>query len=415
MLHPQTMHTQVPSSPMQSRQQKLLPPHVLLESILTKKEAPLNAVVLQCLPLLQEEEASLLQAWHQGRPALTSIVTTQLGRVGTILLPLENSHGEEQQQQHKVIQQACQAVALARACGARSVALSARLASQTNGGKLIQESQYVRAGHRPRLTTTDATTSAAALLNLEWVLARVARDLCRERVAVVVGPDPLASTCLRLLLATLPHPASLTLCALPDQDTPVEELVAELQASGFQGEMALCEMQGGGEEVPDVMYEATLFFGTSSLLDGLDMTRLRAGTLLFMLAGLSPLVSEPFLARMCTQEDILAPRADELTSSTPMQERRAFEKGSMLDLLVQTGEGGGVLTPYQIHSSLLAGLAVATLDVPSTLGQIDTKTAQGHYFALRRAGFRGTAPYLGMQTSASTYLTQFCARFRTRS
>ncbi|GHO57788.1 hypothetical protein [Ktedonobacter robiniae] len=197
-------------------------------------------------------------------------MTTQLGRVGTILLPL----GEEQQQD-KIVQQACQAVALARACGARSVALSARLAAQTNEGQLIQESQYVRAGHRPRLTTTDATTSAAALLNLEWVLARVARDLCRERVAVMVGPDPLASTCLRLLLATLPHPASLTICVFPDQDTSVEELVAALQAFGFQGEMVLCEMQGGGEGVPDVMYEATLFFGTPSLLEGLDMTRLR--------------------------------------------------------------------------------------------------------------------------------------------
>ncbi|GHO65572.1 hypothetical protein KSC_044640 [Ktedonobacter sp. SOSP1-52] len=411
MLHPssQTMHAQVPSSHMQGEQQKELPPHVLLESIRTKKEAPLDAVVLQCPPSLQEEEASLLQSWHQGRPALTTIVTTQLGRVGTILLPL----GEEQQQD-KVVQQACQAVALARACGARSVALSARLASQINGGLLIQESQYVRADHRPRLTTTDATTSAAFLLTLEWVLARVARDLCRERVAVMVGPDPLASVCLRLLLATLPHPASLTLCVFPDQDTPVEDLVTELQASGFEGETVLCEMQGG-EGVPDVMYEATLFFGTPILLEGLDMTRLRAGALLFMLAGLSPLMSEPFLARMCIQKDILAPQADELTSPMPMQELRAFEKGSMLDLLLQTGEGCGVLTPYQIHSSLLAGLAVATLEVPPTLGQVDTRTAQGHYFALRRAGFRGTAPYLGMQASASAYLTQFRARFRTRS
>ncbi|GHO76435.1 hypothetical protein KSD_42060 [Ktedonobacter sp. SOSP1-85] len=397
----------------QGEQQELPSSNVLLERVLTKSEAPLDAVVLQCLPSLQEEEASLLQAWQQGRPVLTNIVTTQLGRVGTILLSLENSLGEEQQQ-HKVIQQACQAVALARACSARSVALSARLASQTNGGHLIQENQYVRAGHRPRVTSTDATTSAAFLLTLEWVLARVARDLCRERVAVMVGPDPLASTCLRLLLATLPHPFSLTLCVFPDQDTPVEELVAALQASGFEGETVLCEMQGG-EGVPDVMYEATLFFGTSSLLEGLDITRLRAGTLLFMLAGLSPLVSEPFLARMCIQKDILAPQADELTSPMPMQERRAFEKGSMLDLLLQTREGCGVLTPYQIHSSLLAGLAVATLEVPPTLGQVDTRTAQGHYFALRRAGFRGTAPYLGMQTSASAYLTQFRARFRTRS
>lgn len=399
---------------MQGGQQKDLPPHALLESILTKKEAPLDTVVLQCPPLLQEEEASLVQAWHQGRPALTRIVTTHLGRAGTILLPLENPLRRGEQQQHKVIQQSCQAVALAQACGARSVALSARLASQTNDGQLIQEKQYACAGQRPRLTTTGATAGAAFLLNLEWVLARVARELGRERVAVVVGPDPLASTCLRLLLTLLPHPASLTLCAFPDQDTPVEELVKEIQASRFQGEMALCEMQAG-ERVPDQVYEATLLLGTPSLLEELDITRLLAGSLLFRLADLSPLASEHLLARIRTQENILAPRADELISSTPMQERRAFEKRSMLDLLLQTGEERGTRTPYQLHSDLLAGLAVAALDVPPTLGEVDTRTAQDHYFALRRAGFRGMAPHLSVQTSPSAYLNQFRARFRTRS
>jgi hypothetical protein len=80
---------------MQNEQQGLPPSHVLLEKVLTKSEPPLDAVVLTCLPPLQEEEASLLRDWHQGRPTLTHIVTTQLGRVGTLLLPIEDAYGDE--------------------------------------------------------------------------------------------------------------------------------------------------------------------------------------------------------------------------------------------------------------------------------------------------------------------------------
>ncbi|WP_201372710.1 thioester reductase [Ktedonobacter robiniae] len=406
------VHAQAPSSPVHDEQQGLPSSHLLLEQVLTKSEAPLDAAVLTCLPPLQKEEASLLQTWHQGRPILTQIVTTQLGRVGTFLLPLEDTHSDEQRQQ-KVTEQACKAVALAQACGARSVSLSVPLALQTRGGQMIREHQVSCAGRRPCLTTTDATTSAAVLLNLEWILTRVGRDLCRERLAVAVGPDDFVSTFLRLLLATRPHPVSLMLCTLPGQGTHGEHLVAELLVSGFRGDIVRSEMRAG-EMLPDGVYEeGTLLLGTGDLLRGLDVQRLRAGTILLRLpSALSPEVSEPLSARIRAHQDILAPRGDELTSPAPMRELRVFASGSLLDLLIQTGEGGGLRNPYQVKSSLLAGLAVAKLDVLPTSGWVDTKTAQNYYFALRRAGFRGMAPDLGVHDSPSLYLTQFRARFR---
>ncbi|EFH84721.1 hypothetical protein [Ktedonobacter racemifer] len=407
------VHVQAPSSPVQDVQQGLPSSHLLLEQVLTKSEAPLDAAVLTCLPPLQKEEVSLLQAWHQGRPTLTQIVTTQLGRVGTVLLPTEDTHGDEQRQQKMIIEQACKAVALAQTCGARSVALSAPLASQTRGGQLIREHQVLRAGHRPSLTTADATTSVAVLLNLEWILARVGRELCRERLAVAVGPDDFASTFLRLLLATRPHPSSLMLCTLPGQGRHGEHLETELLVSGFRGDIVRSEMRAG-EALPDSVYEeATLLLGTDDVLRGLDVQRLRAGAILLRLpSALSPEVSEPLSARIRAHRDLLAPRGDELTSPAPMRAQRAFAQGSLLDLLVQTGEGSGLRTPHQIKSSLLAGLAVAKLDVLPTSGWVDTKTAQSYYFALRRAGFRGAAPDLGVQDTPSLYLTQFRARFR---
>ncbi|GHO79540.1 hypothetical protein KSD_73110 [Ktedonobacter sp. SOSP1-85] len=166
--------------------------------------------------------------------------------------------------------------------------------------------------------------------------------------------------------------------------------------------------------LPDGVYEeATLLLGTGDLLRGLDVQRLRAGTILLRLpSALSPEVSEPLSARIRAHQDILAPQGDELTSPAPMRELRVFASGSLLDLLIQTGEGGGLRNPYQVKSFLLAGLAVAKLDVLPTSGWVDTKTAQSYYFALRRAGFRGTAPDLGVHDSPSLYLTQFRARFR---
>lgn len=301
-------------------------------------------------------------------------------------------------------------MALAQACGARSVCLSPALASETNDGQVIRDAQHTCASRRPSLTTADATTSAAILFTLEWILARVVRDLRREQIAVR-GDDPLAFLFLRLLLATLPHPASLTLCVLPGQDTHNAQCVAAVRHAGFAGEIVLGEMQGG-EMAPDEVYEATLLLGTASLLKGLDIARLSAGTLIFRLSGLSPLVSGQLAARIRASKDILVSQADELISPAPLQEQRVFDKGSLLDLLVQGEEGCGLRTPYQIKSTLLAGLAVANLDVPPTLRQVDTKTVQGHYFALRRAGFRGTAPFLGVQDAASAYLTQFRVRFR---
>ncbi|WP_201390118.1 thioester reductase [Ktedonobacter sp. SOSP1-85] len=406
------VHAQASSSPVHDEQQGLPSSHMLLEQVLTKSEAPLDAAVLTCLPPLQKEEALLLQTWHQGRPILTQIVTTQLGRVGTFLLPVEDTHGDEQWQQ-KMIELACKAVALAQACGARSVSLSVPLARQTRGGQMIREHQVSCAGRRPCLTTADATTSAAVLLNLEWILTRVGRELCRERLVVAVGPDDFASTFLRLLLATRPHPASLMLCTLPGQGTHGEHLEMELLVSGFRGNVVRNEMREG-EMLPDGVYEeATLLLGTGDLLRGLDVQRLRAGTILLRLpSALSPEVSEPLSARIRAHQDILAPQGDELTSPAPMRELRVFASGSLLDLLIQTGEGGGLRNPYQVKSFLLAGLAVAKLDVLPTSGWVDTKTAQSYYFALRRAGFRGTAPDLGVHDSPSLYLTQFRARFR---
>ncbi|GHO79361.1 hypothetical protein KSD_71320 [Ktedonobacter sp. SOSP1-85] len=408
-----SIHPQETSPRSQGEQQWFPLSHVLLENVLTQREAPLDAVALHCLPPLEEEEALLLRFWHQGRPTLTNIVTTPLGRVGNMFLPIAISHADDDEQRQKLIQQACQAVAIARSCGARSVSLSTPLASVTHEGQLIQEYQVLRADDRPRLTTADATTSTAAVLTLEWILARVARDLRREQI-VAVGSDPLASTFLRLLLVTLPHPASVILCSQPGQQAQIERLVRELRASGFEGEILLIDTLQEGESAPDAVYEATLLLGTGSFLERLNIDRIRAGTIVFRFSGPSPLVAEPLLARVRAHEDILVPLVDELTFPTAVQAHRGVEKGSMLDLLLQAEERWGGRTPYQIKSSLLAGLAVATLDVPSALGWVDTKTAQNHYLALRRAGARGIAPHLGVQDAPSACLMEFRARFRNR-
>lgn len=97
-IHPQET---LPQS--QGEQQWFPLSHVLLESVLTQREAPLDAVALHCLPPLQEEETLLLRLWHQGRPTLTDIVTTPLGRVGNILLPIAISHADDDEQRQKLI------------------------------------------------------------------------------------------------------------------------------------------------------------------------------------------------------------------------------------------------------------------------------------------------------------------------
>lgn len=201
----------------------------ILHEVLTRQAQPLDVMLLNTWPSMSRAQSQAVATWHQGQPILTHLLTTPLGRVGSLRLPLLMTasfpEGEapplppgmrelvsgDQEEPREVLRHVCAGISLAQACGASVVTLADALAACTHQGQAAQETMVTRTGKRPRVTTAGATSSATLLLHLHHVLSILRRPLSHERVAVLAG-DELALATVSLLLTTGAHPHTLLWC-----------------------------------------------------------------------------------------------------------------------------------------------------------------------------------------------------------
>jgi amino acid adenylation domain-containing protein len=240
--------------------------------------APVEAAAIGYLPSVLLRYTGLapkevIDGWCSGRPVVSGLYETPLGRIALLLIPRFDS--QLYQEPEDLLGVLSQALRTAGKLGARAVSLTGLLPSATDYGLALQ--QGITGQELPQITTGHATTAAAVVLAVRRLLSEAGRDLTQERVGFV-GLGSVGTASLRALLHCLPPPAEIRLCDVYGKREALlglrRELLGEL---GYRGPVHVLEARGS---VPPGLYESSLLIGATNVPDILDVDRLAPGTLL---------------------------------------------------------------------------------------------------------------------------------------
>ena len=228
-----------------------LAPHVTIERrpmgplFESGELAPVQAAAVGYLPTAWLEYTGLspqdvIEGWCGGRPVVSGVYESPLGRIGLILIPRFDS--QLYQDPEDLVGVLRQALWTARRMGAQVLSLTGLLSSATHYGEAL--AQAVAGEDLPRITTGVATTTSAVVFAVRKVLEAAGRDLPRERVGFV-GLGSVGTAALRTLLRCLPHPAEIRLCDVYRKRDALVELRRELiEALGYGGPVQILEARG---------------------------------------------------------------------------------------------------------------------------------------------------------------------------
>ncbi len=185
----------------------------------------------------------MIEGWCAGRPVVSGVYETPLGRIGLMLIPASTpSSTQDPEDLVGGVRDAAPDPAGAL-LGAKIVSLTGLLPSATRYGQALQ--QAVAGQDVPRITTGHATTTAAVVLSVRRILEEAGRDFTRERVGFV-GLGSVGAACFRTLLRCLPHPAEIRLCDVYGKRAALLELRREaVEDMGYRGPVHVLEGKRG--------------------------------------------------------------------------------------------------------------------------------------------------------------------------
>jgi hypothetical protein len=285
--------------------------------------------------------------------------------------------------QNHLVRLCGQARTMAKAIGARAMALTGLLPSATDYGQALPGVADADSG--VRVTTGHATTTAAVVATIGRILREAGRDLADERVAFV-GMGSVGSATLRLMLSVLPHPAALLLCDLYAKRATLEAMRQEARDAGFRGELHLLEADG--LSLPDAVYAATVVVGATNVGNVLDMAQVRPGVLIVDDSGPHCFDPERAIGRFETRGDILFTEGGALLSPSPIGEM-VYAPDEWIRVM---GDVAPLLASW--HHEHLMGCALSGLllareaDLTPTVGPVSTEAAKLHLERLNALGFQ---------------------------
>jgi acyl-CoA synthetase (AMP-forming)/AMP-acid ligase II len=346
----------------------------------------------------------------RGDAALVTVYETFLGRIGLVVLPLEDAglYVDKPRTVEAVVRGLEEAAKL----GADTVSLTGLIPSATDYGRAVLEATAGRSG-LPRLTTGHATTAASFVLMVEQMLQSGGRQLEDEHLALL-GVGSIGTAILRLLLRKLPHPRGLLLCDVPSRREHLLKLVEELEMElGFQGKVEVLLISGN--EAPPEVYEATVLLSATSATNLIDVERLRPGTL--VVDDSAPHCFDPRRAirRFQERRDVLFTEAGAIRSHRPIREIR--------ELSFATGWDHKVRAALQLlHPSegTLMGCVFSSIlssrfeDAPCLVGTPTPRDLDLHYRKLRELRFEAARLYLEDHVLDEDLVGMFRARFGRR-
>ena len=330
----------------------------------------------------------IVEGFFGGRPYVSGLLETRLGRIATLVLPrfASECYGDPE----GLAADCERALSLARELGAGVVSLGGILASATDYGRSLRSPSGDAAG--PRLSTGHATTAAAVILSLGELLREAGRDLRRERVAFVgLGSVGLAS--LRLMLRHLPHPSGLLLCEVYRRREMLDILQVEIRETfGFAGEVSCLTSH---REVAAEVYEASVIVGATNVPDVLDVSRLAPGSLLVDDSAPHCFSLSAAARRLESQGDILFTEGGTLHFAEPFSSTCYFPAAAEVALGVSRAQVLQTLDPREITGCVLSSLlSVRRAELDPVLGVPDLGACEAHLHALLELGL-SAAPVRG--------------------
>jgi amino acid adenylation domain-containing protein len=341
------------------------------------------------------------------RPIVAGVYESDLGRIGTILIPRFDTQLYENSADLTTV--LADALAAAGAIGAKSVSLTGLLPSATDYGRTL--SRQIEGRDLPRPTTGHASTTATVVFAIRRLLAETGRDLTRERIAFV-GLGSIGASVFRLMLRTLPHPAEIRLCDVYGKQDALDRLRREARALGYAGAVHLCEARGA---VPANIYDATLIVGATNAPDIVDVDRLRPGTLLVDDSAPHCFRADKAFRRLRDAGDILFTEGGTLASPTPL--RQVVFLPPALELVARAVPRDVlpvVTDPTQITGCIMSSLlSTRYADLPPTIGLVAADEAVAHYDRLTSLGFDAAPLHCESVMLDSALVAAFRERFGT--
>jgi len=364
----------------------------------------LDAVDSAALTYLDDtdtESAAKLRDWFSDTPLFADVLETSLGRIALIYFPLFES--ELYTQKERLLTLIMDSLKIARHIGARAVSLPGLIPSATDYGQDITRA-LERQRDLPPVSTGHATTAAAVVLMIEKILEQGGRDLAREHVGVL-GLGSIGATSLRLMLNSLPHPKTITLCDLYSKLDMLEQLKHEIVTElGFHGPVHIAHAQ---TQAPAELYTASLIIGATNVPDVLDITRVKPGTLIVDDSAPHCFNSEQAIQRFEKHGDILFTEGGTLKSPQPIRQ---------ISYLPQ--DLAGILNKYTprdaftITGCVLSGLLTAQFEnLKPTVGLVQSDAAMQHYEKLHQLGFEAADLHCDTYTLADAAIQHFRRRF----
>jgi amino acid adenylation domain-containing protein len=372
--------------------------------------APVDAVAVSYLPTvllhsLGLDRGTVIHDWCAGRPVITEVRQTSLGRIGTILIP--RFEDQLYLDRDDLVAVLMDAVGLAHAIGASTVSLTGLLPSASDYGRDLAHALDGR--DSPRITTGHAATTSAVILAVRRALEEAGRDITGEHLGLI-GLGSVGVATLRLLLSCLPHPARLSLCDVYSKQGALESLRRELlDELGYRGEVRLLASR---HEVPEEIYQAGLIIGATNVADVLDIHRVEPGTIVVDDSAPHAFRSDEAFRRIHERRDILATEGGVLLAPEPQEflayvpeELETWLRAGLVHLVAGA-------SPRIITGCILSGLLSARFaHLTPTIGLVDRRVALDHFETLDALGFGAPELQLGGSPLGTEVISEFRARF----
>ena len=352
--------------------------------------APVQAAAIGYLPTSWVEYTGLtprdmIEGWCAGRPVVSGVYETPLGRIGLMLIPRFDS--QLYQDPEDLVAVLRQALQTAGRLGARVVSLTGLLPSATRYGRALE--QPVARRDAPRITTGHATTTAAVVLSVQRILEEAGREMRRERVGFV-GLGSVGAATFRTLLRCLPHPAEIRLCDVYGKRDALFALRREAaEELGYRGPVHVLEARGA---VPPEVYESSLLVGAANVPDILDVERLAPGALVVDDSSPHCFRTDRAIRRLRERRDLLFTEGGALRAPSPLRQVIYVPEGLERVVPSAPAELFAGHDPHHITGCVLSALLSARqVELPPTVGLVQPQSCLDHYRELERLGFRAAA------------------------
>jgi hypothetical protein len=249
---------------------------------------------------------------------------------------------------------------------------------------------------------------STVVLTVERILREGGKSLAEENVAFL-GLGSIGYTTLRLLLRSLPHPKSITMCdvysKLDHLKKVRDDLIHDLK---FEGSIQIVESNG---KVPREFYDAGLVVGATNVPDVLDIEHLKPGTLIVDDSGPHCFSPAKAIQRFEAHEDILFTAGGVLRLPQPFQRTLYLPQRVQEQMRPAALEALSKYNPFNMGGCVLSGLLTACYeDLKPTLGIVDDASCKLQYQLLQQLGYQAA----GLHCRGYTLPEESVRRFRKR-